>query len=81
MSLEQENIYCSDCENFTVKDRRIEGKATEERYGFCKAYKTPTSANTFYGVCPSAKRIPVEVAKPTLVKKIAPKRTTRTSRK
>jgi len=81
MSLEQENIYCSDCENFTVKDRRIEGKATPDSYGFCTHYNTQTSATTFYGVCPSAKRIPVEVAKPTLVKKIAPKRTTRTSRK
>tara|TARA_R100001530_G_scaffold2464_1_gene4054 strand:- start:237 stop:479 length:243 start_codon:yes stop_codon:yes gene_type:complete len=77
----KENIICSDCENFTYKDRRVDGKATEERYGFCKAYENKTSADTFYGMCPAAIRLPVEVVKPKLVKKLAPKRTTKPSRK
>jgi len=81
MSLQNENIYCADCENFTVKDRRIEGKTTPSSYGFCSHYETQTSATTFYGVCPVAKRITVEVSKPKLVKKLAPKRTTKPSRK
>ena len=78
---DKENIICSDCENFTYKDRRIEGKATPEQYGFCEAYKSKTSANKFYGLCPQAVRVQVEVVKPSLVKKLAPKRTTKTSRK
>ena len=78
---DKENIICSDCENFTYKDRRIEGKATPERYGFCEAYESPTSANKFYGLCPQAVRVQVEVVKPSLVKKLAPKRITKTSRK
>ena len=81
MSVQNENIFCADCENFTVKDRRIEGKTTPEKYGFCEAYQTKTSADTFYGLCPSAVRIPVEVRTPKLVKKLAPKRTTKPSRK
>ena len=78
---DKENIICSDCENFTYKDRRIEGKATPEQYGFCEAYKSKTSANKFYGLCPQAVRVQVEVVKPSLVKKLAPKRITKTSRK
>jgi len=81
MTVQNENIICSDCENFAVKDRRIEGKTTPEQYGFCSHYGTQTSANQFYAVCPVAKRIKVEVTKPTLVKKLARKRTTKSSRK
>ena len=81
MSLQNENIFCADCANFTIKDRRIEGKETPDRIGFCTHYNTQTSATTFYGVCPVAKRIVAEVAKPALVKKLAPKRTTKSSRK
>ena len=81
MSVQNENIFCADCENFTVKDRRIEGKTTPDRFGFCTHYGPPTSAATFYGVCPVAKRIPVEVVKQKLVKKLAPKRPTKPSRK
>tara|TARA_B100000749_G_C18121322_1_gene339953 strand:+ start:128 stop:376 length:249 start_codon:yes stop_codon:yes gene_type:complete len=79
-----ENIICSDCGNFTYKDRRVDeekGKTTPEKYGFCEAYQTKTSADTFYGLCPSAVRIPVEVYTPKLVKKLARKRTTKPSRK
>jgi hypothetical protein len=43
--------------------------------------QTKTSADTFYGLCPSAVRIPVEVYTPKLVKKLARKRTTKPSRK
>ena len=81
MTVQNENIICSDCENFAVKDRRIEGKATSGSYGFCTHYGTQTSADTFYAVCPSAKRIKLEVPKPKLVKKLAQKRTTKSSRK
>lgn len=79
-----ENIICSECSHFTYKDRRVDeekGKTTPEKYGFCNSYKTKTSADTFYGMCPSAVRLPVEVYTPQLVKKIARKRTTRSSRK
>tara|TARA_R100000687_G_C6435065_1_gene157693 strand:+ start:1065 stop:1307 length:243 start_codon:yes stop_codon:yes gene_type:complete len=77
----RENIICSDCDNFTYKDRRVEGKATLDRYGFCDHYNVKTSANTFYGMCPGAVRIPMEVKKPQLVKKLAQKRITKSSRK
>ena len=69
MSLEQENIYCSDCENFTVKDRRIEGKATIEQFGYCTHYEKQTSADSFYAVCPDASPISMEIEKPIIVKK------------
>jgi len=64
-----DNIFCSECENFEYHDRRIEGKATPEHYGYCKEFKRQTSADSFYAVCLGASPIDVHIEKPSIVKK------------
>ena len=79
--LVKENIKCSECGQFTHRERTIGSKYTPEQYGYCKYYNKQTSAETFYGWWPGASRIEVVTAKPSIVKKTALKKTTKSSRK
>lgn len=67
-----QDIICSDCENFVVKERSVNGKATPEQYGYCVYYEEQASSNQFYSQCPGASRIVMVVKKP-FVKGLAPK--------
>jgi hypothetical protein len=77
----KENIKCSDCGQFTTRERTLGKKSTPEQYGYCRYYDRQTSAETFYSLCPGGSRIIVVVEKPNIVKPAAPKRTTKSSRK
>ena len=77
----KENIKCSDCGQFTHRERTVGSKSTPEQYGYCTYYDRQTSAETFYTICPGGSRIIVVVEKPNIVKLTAPKRTTKSSRK
>jgi hypothetical protein len=80
-SMIKENIKCSDCGQFTHRERTVGSKSTPEQYGYCTYYDRQTSAETFYSVCPGASRIKVVAEKPKIVKKTALKKTTKSSRK
>jgi hypothetical protein len=77
----KENIICSGCGQFEYRERTLKNKSTPEPYGYCKHYDRQTSADTFYAVCPGASPIALVIAKPKIVKKVALKETTQSSRK
>lgn len=77
----KENITCSNCDNFTYKSRQLNGRTTEERVGHCTYYDRQESPAKVYGLCEGASPIPIVIEKPKLVKKEAPKRTTKSLRK
>jgi len=77
----KENIKCSDCGQFTQRERTVGSKSTPELYGYCTYYDRQTSADTFYSFCPGGSRIIVVAEKPSIVKPTALKKITKTSRK
>ena len=77
----KENIKCSDCGQFELRERTLTGKSTAEQYGYCTYYDRQTAAETFYSWCPGASRIVITTQKPKMVKKTALKKTTKSSRK
>ena len=78
---DKENIKCSSCGQFELRERTLKGKSTPEQYGYCTYYDRQTAAETFYSWCPGGSRIPIVAEKPNIVKPTALKKTTKTSRK
>tara|TARA_B100001123_G_C14428029_1_gene677509 strand:- start:50 stop:283 length:234 start_codon:yes stop_codon:yes gene_type:complete len=68
------DITCGDCDHFVIKRRPLpeseqpyrRGRKREEKVGWCSIYDTKTGITTFYGQCNSAKRVVVEIEKPSL---------------